>query len=144
MLTSKEGFCRTVFSSLVKTRPHYALEIQKRISLVAEGYFKLEKNIVYDNLRKFEKKGILGSYREKSHMGAMRKYYYLTKFGERLFDEVVMSRLYPLVFSDLIIMKNIIEEYGMKNTTLPKELDRLQNLINRLSNVQGSKARRIR
>jgi len=126
----KRGLLPYSILFLLKERPHYSLEIHKKLSSVVEGYFKIEKNIVYDNLRKFEQKGILRSYLEKSNIGAMRKYYYLTKFGEHLYDEIVINRLYPVIFTYVTTMKIRIDEYRLKNKSLRKELDRLQKLIN--------------
>jgi DNA-binding PadR family transcriptional regulator len=126
----KRGLLPYSILFLLKERPHYSLEIHKKLSMVVEGYFKIEKNIIYDNLRKFEQKGILGSFLEKSSIGAKRKYYFLTEFGEHLFDEIVINRLYPVIITYLTIMKSRIEEYGGKHKSLRKDLDRLQKLIN--------------
>ena len=80
----KRGLLPYCILFFLKIRPHYSLEIQTKMSRIAEGLFKIQKNIVYQNLKKFEKKGIVTSYLEKTAFGAKRKYYYLTRLGERL------------------------------------------------------------
>jgi len=99
----------------IKKRPHYTLEIQQKITsfshlmasfaedninmaAFAPEDLKLGKNIVYNNLLKLEKKGIVASYKEASKMGPERKYYYLTEFGEQFFEEMIVKRLYPRIF----------------------------------------------
>jgi len=99
----------------IKKRPHYSLEIHQKISSFSQRmtsfaednvkmatftpeYLKLGRNIVYNNLLKLEKKGIVASYREASRMGPKRKYYYLTEFGEQFFEEIIVKRLYPRIF----------------------------------------------
>ena len=126
----KRGLLTYVILFFMKIRPHYALEMQRKMSLIGEGRFKIEKNVVYDNLRKLERKGILGSYQEKSSIGAKRKYYYLTKFGERLFEEIVFKALYPLIFMFSTTMENRLGAFGIKRKVSKKELTRLQKLIN--------------
>jgi len=126
----KRGLLTYIILFFMKIRPHYSLEIQRKMSRIGEGHFKIEKNVVYDNLQKLERKGILGSYLEKSNIGAKRKYYYLTKFGERLFEQIVFKALYPLIFMFSTIMDNRIGELGIKRKISKKELNKLHNLIN--------------
>lgn len=126
----KRGLLTYVILFFMKIRPHYAFEIQKKMSCIGEGRFKIEKNVVYDNLKKLERKGILGSYLKRSHIGAKRKYYYLTKFGEHLFEEIVFKALYPLIFMFSTTMENRLGKFGIKRKVSKKELNRLQNLIN--------------
>ena len=72
----------------------------------------------------------MASYFKKSTIGAKRKYYYLTKLGERLFEEIVVTRLYPLIFMFTTTMDSKIEEFGVKSKIPKKELQRIQVLIN--------------
>lgn len=100
---------------LLKKRPHYAREIQAkivryilamadfledntRVSPIFKRSLTIQKNLIYSNLVKLERQGVLGSYKENSPHGPKRKYYYLTSFGHRFFDEVVQKGLYPRVF----------------------------------------------
>ncbi len=125
----KRGLLPYSILFLLKVRPHYCLEMHKKFLLIAEGRFKIEKNLIYDNLKKFEKKSIVGSYSEKSKMGAKRKYYFLTEFGEKLFDEVVVKNLYPLLFICLSNMELSIKQNRTKQNLLKKEVDRVQSLF---------------
>lgn len=100
---------------LLKKRPHYAREIREkiisyiqamadfledntRVNPIFTRSLTIQKNLIYSNLIKLERQGVLGSYKEKSPLGPKRKYYYLTSFGHRFFDEVVQKGLYPRVF----------------------------------------------
>lgn len=110
----KAAFPNTVLF-LLKKRPHYAREVQgkimryinamadflednTRVNPIFKRSLTIQKNLIYSNLVKLERQGVLGSYKEKSPHGPKRKYYYLTSFGHRFFDEVVQKGLYPRVF----------------------------------------------
>ena len=126
----KRGLLPYVILFFLKIRPHYSLEIQRKMSHLEGRYFKIRQNIIYQNLNKFEKKGIVESYLKKSAIGAKRKYYYLTKLGEQLFEEVVIKRLDPLMFMFTTIMEHRITEFGLKRSMSKKELERIHNTIN--------------
>lgn len=132
LINLKRGLLPYSILFLLKIRPHYSLEIQKKISSAATGFQKVEKNIIYDNLRKFERKGVLGSYLEKSNIGAKRKYYYLTEFGKRFLNEIVITKLYPIVFMFFTIMDDREGKNEIRNTFSKKELNRLKNIINEM------------
>ncbi len=125
----KRGLLPYSILFLLKIRPHYCLEMHKKFLLIAEGHFKIEKNVIYDNLKKFEKRGIVGSYYEKSRMGAKRRYYFLTEFGERIFDEIVVKNLYPLLYICLSNMEKAIKNNRSKQVLLKKEVERVQALF---------------
>ena len=134
----------------LKKRPHYSLEIREKIMQYAaamasfaqenlnqmapfnERDLKIQQNIIYNNLMKLEKKGILGSYREKSSKGADRKYYYLTEFGNRFYDEVIAKRLYPRIFMLYCFMDAGIESNGLKCGFSKKELAEFKKLFSQL------------
>ena len=85
----KRGLLPYIIMFFLKTRPHYSLEIFKKMAHLDDEQFKIRQNIVYQNLKKFEQKGMVDSYYEKSSVGAKRKYYYLTELGEEVFEEIV-------------------------------------------------------
>ncbi len=125
----KRGLLPYIILFFLKIRPHYSLEIYKKIAYINEKQVTIRQNIVYQNLKKFEQKGIVASYLEKSTVGAKRKYYYLTKLGEQVFDEIVMTRLYPLMFMFSTIMENMTANLGIKHKVSKKELNKIQNHI---------------
>jgi DNA-binding PadR family transcriptional regulator len=122
----KRGLLPYVILFFLKIRPHYSLEIFKKMSHIDDGMFNIRQNIIYQNLKKFEQKGIVASYREKSNFGPKRKYYYLTKLGERLFEEIVIKQLDPLMFMFSTIMVNMNIGFGVKRKISPKKLNRIQ------------------
>lgn len=130
----KRGLLPYSILFFLKIRPHYSLEIQRKMSRIGKGRFKVTKNIIYENLRKFEQKGILGSYKKKSNIGPDRKYYYITEFGELFFYKIVVKEIYPLMVNSLFMFSTIIdpkvEKFGVKSRVSKKELNRLQKLVN--------------
>jgi DNA-binding PadR family transcriptional regulator len=125
----KRGLLPYVIMFLLRTRPHYSLEILKKMADLEKQQFRIRQNIVYQNLKKLQQKGFVASYEEKSKFGARRKYYYLTELGERLFEEVIITRLYPLCFMFSTIMEKYIEEHGIKRKIPKKEFHKIQNII---------------
>ena len=125
----KRGLFPYCILFFLKVRPHYSLEIHRKMSYMAGEVFIIQQNIVYQNLKKFEQKGIVASYMEKSNIGAKRKYYYLTKFGEHIFEEIVTKELYPLMFMFSNIMEKKIGKFGIKHKISTKEKNRFRNLI---------------
>jgi PadR family transcriptional regulator PadR len=125
----KRGLLPYVIIFFLKIRPHYSLELQRKMARVGEGLFNIQQNIVYQHLKKFDQKGIVASYPEKSTIGAKRKYYYLTPLGERLFEEVVTTMLYPTmsIFSNIVEAR--LDDFGIQQKMLKKELSRLQKMI---------------
>jgi len=134
----------------LKKRPHYSLEIREKIMQYATAMasfaqenlthmapfnqrdLKIQQNIIYGNLIKLEKKGILASYKEKSNKGADRKYYYMTEFGNRFYDEVIAKRLYPRIFMLYCFIDAGIENDGMKCKFSQKELAEFRKLFSKL------------
>ena len=124
----------------LKVRPHYALELinkvmeirdlQAKSSVLEEEEVPVAAKVFYDNFRKLEKKGIVGSYGEKSAVGPDRKYYYLTELGERLFDKAVINVIYPR----LSLFINAIDKRGKDWGVGPlkKDLNKLQNLMDKI------------
>ncbi len=125
----KRGLLPYTILVFLKDRPHYSLEIQRKLSQIAKGEFNIQRNIVYQNLRKHEENGIVGSYQEDSPVGATRKYYYLTALGNRVFKEVVIDILYPLVHVFSTILENSSKEDEFQNDGYQKELVRIQKFF---------------
>ena len=125
----KRGLFPYVILFFVKLRPHYSLEIFRKISHIDDGRFNIRQTIIYQNLKKFEAKGIVASYLEKSTIGAKRKYYYLTPLGNRIFNEIVIKRLDPLLFMFSIIMEKMNLGIKVKRNISKNEFERIQRHI---------------
>lgn len=132
----KRGLLPYSIMFLLKIRPHYSFEVHKKLSLVAEEYFKVANNVVHDHLNKFAKQGIVESYLEESTFGAARKYYYLTKLGEHVFKEIVVKQLYPLIVLFSTMMENMIQEHKISDKISKKDLNKFQNIISEVMKKQ--------
>ena len=127
---------------VLKIRPHYAFEVinkvteirtlQGKYSILEESEIPVAPKVIYNNFRKLEKKGILGSYKKKSEVGPDRKYYYLTELGERLFDEAVVKVIYPRLLLFITAIDKRVEEWG--GGPSKKELNKLQGLVDVIFN----------
>jgi DNA-binding PadR family transcriptional regulator len=130
---------------LLKKRPHYAREIREkivtyihamadfledntRVNPIFTRSLTIQKNLIYSNLVKLERQGVLASYKEKSPRGPQRKYYYLTTFGHRFFDEVVQKGLYPRVFFLHYFMSTAMGEDDLKNQFSQKDWQTFKKL----------------
>jgi len=125
----KRGLLPYIILFFLKLRPHYSLEIFRKMSHIDDGRFNLRQNIIYQNLKKFEEKGIVGSYMEKSTIGAKRKYYYLTELGLKTFEEIVINRLDPLMFMFSIIMEDEAMAFKPSRIIPKKEIGRIRKHI---------------
>jgi len=84
----KRGFLQFVTLYLISQQPRYAYEIKDEILKITGGTFDIDRNNLYKKLRLLEKEGILKSQLEPSQQGADRKYYSITPFGKKLFNEM--------------------------------------------------------
>lgn len=84
----KRGFLQFVTLYLITQQPRYAYEIKDEILKITGGTFDIDRNNLYKKLRLLEKDGILKSQLEPSQQGADRKYYSITPFGRKLFNEM--------------------------------------------------------
>lgn len=84
----KRGFLQFVTLYLIAQKPRYAYEIKEEILKITQGTFDIDRNNLYKKLRILEKDGILKSHLKHSQQGADRKYYAITPFGKKLFDEM--------------------------------------------------------
>ena len=140
----KRALTSYVLMFILKIRPHYSFEIRKKaveigtliseLSGIDEPKVIMEPKVIYDNFKKLEKKGFVGSYIEKSDVGPDRKYYYITELGERLFEGAVINVLYPRLLLFVTAIENRIKEWGGISGSIRKETDKLHNLINDIFN----------
>lgn len=139
----------SILLSFMKKRPHYAREILDKIMLYAknmEDYSedkilmkhmlktanKLQPKLIYDNLKKFEKMGLLESFKKKSNIGPERRYYYITEFGQRYYDEVVREALFTRIFYLYNFIQAGIENINENHLQTKKDLYRFKKIFNQL------------
>ena len=84
----KRGFLQFVILYLITQQQRYAYEIKDEILNITSGTFDIDRNNLYKKLRTLEQQGFLKSQREHSQRGADRKYYAITPFGKKLFNEM--------------------------------------------------------
>lgn len=94
----KRGFLQFTVLALINQGPKYAYEIKSDVFRVTGGTFDIDRNNLYKKLRTLEQEGILKSTEKSSEMGANRKYYSLTPFGKKFFQEVA-KLMVPVVDS---------------------------------------------
>ena len=87
-LDLKRGLLQFATLHLISQMPSYAHEIKDEISNMTRGNFDIDKNNLYKKLRLLEKDGILKSKLKHSSYGADRKYYSITPFGRKLYNEM--------------------------------------------------------
>ena len=96
----KRGFIQFVTLYLICEKPRYAYEIKEDILKITRGAFDVDRNNLYKKLRMLEKDGFLKSQLKPSKQGANRKYYSITPYGKKLYNEMfqilipVMSSLH--------------------------------------------------
>lgn len=64
-------------------------EIKEFVEVKSEGAMSCEEQSLYRNLRKFQNLNVVAYDNRKVSKGPDRKYYYLTKMGEELFNRFV-------------------------------------------------------
>ncbi len=84
----KRGFLQFVILHLISQQQRYAYEIKDEILKITSGTFDIDRNNLYKKLRSLEQQGFLKSQMEHSRRGADRKYYTITPFGKKLFQEM--------------------------------------------------------
>lgn len=125
----KRGLLPYTILFLIELRPHYALEVYKKILKTLWEGSELDKNIIYDNLKRLEKRGIAESYMEKSSIGAKRKYYKITDFGRRVFKEILINRLWPLTFMSSTIIEDMVGRRNLPKKVINKKIDEFKKIV---------------
>lgn len=73
----------------LKEAPKYVDEIKEFVETASSGTMTCEEQSLYRNLRKFQHVKVVDFELKKGFKGPDRKYYYLTKLGEELFEKFV-------------------------------------------------------
>ncbi len=81
------GSTTTLILKLLQEKDMYGYEMIENLSKKSDNTFDLKAGTLYPILHKLEKEELVESYEEKSESDRVRKYYHLTKKGERILDE---------------------------------------------------------
>lgn len=73
--------------SLLRAGDLYGYEMMEKLELLSNQYFKLKAGTLYPILHSMEDEGFIESYEEKADNGRMRKYYRITRQGDKALRE---------------------------------------------------------
>ena len=73
--------------SLIGQEPIYGYQLIKEIGKRSDGYFEFKEGTIYTALHRLEKEGLIEGKWERISSGQERRYYYLTKMGDRVLNE---------------------------------------------------------
>lgn len=79
----KEASSIPIILSILKGGDTYGYEIIKRIKEVSDNQLEYKDGTLYPVLHKLEKKGFIESYWQKTGSGRKRKYYTISKVGQK-------------------------------------------------------------
>lgn len=91
--TYKKGQLTLWIFLSMKEEPKYVDEIRQFIVEKSNGTMSCEEQSLYRILRKFEHIDVLQFATKKGNKGPERKYYCLTKLGEKLFEQFVQRNI---------------------------------------------------
>lgn len=81
------GSTNLLLLSLIQEKDRYGYEIIRELELRSDNTFQFKEGTLYPVLHKLENMGYVQSYLSKGDAGRDRKYYKITKKGEKQFVE---------------------------------------------------------
>ncbi|WP_425446898.1 PadR family transcriptional regulator [Dethiothermospora halolimnae] len=78
-----KGSTETLILSLLSNEPMYGYGLIKKLNVISDGVFKLKEGTLYPILHSLEKKKLVEAYWEKKENSRKRKYYKITKKGQK-------------------------------------------------------------
>lgn len=82
-----KGSTALILLQLLNERAMYGYELVKEMEKRSEYTLQVKEGTLYPALHKLEKQGYIEAFWEKTEKGPARKYYKLTKAGEKLLKE---------------------------------------------------------
>lgn len=82
-----KGSTALILLQLLNERAMYGYELVKEMEKRSEYTLRVKEGTLYPALHKLEKQGYIEAFWEKPEKGPARKYYKLTKAGEKLLKE---------------------------------------------------------
>lgn len=70
---------------------NYGFEIIKAIASISKGLYELKEPSLYTSLKRLEKGHLIQSYWGDESLGGRRKYYKITKLGEKIYNKSVVE-----------------------------------------------------
>jgi PadR family transcriptional regulator PadR len=77
------GIVEMLILEVLSEGPNYGYEIAQRVASRSEGYFHLKEGSLYPALHRLERQRLLSSSWTETQAGRRRKYYRLTRAGQR-------------------------------------------------------------
>jgi PadR family transcriptional regulator PadR len=93
----KKGFSGYFILLLLRERPMYGLEINKRLMEISKSKIVFQESAIYQILKNLNKNGMVSIKWLKSNQGPPRKYYNLEKPGEKLLNLFTKEYILPLI-----------------------------------------------
>lgn len=91
------GGTQLLLLTLLSNEDMYGYEIIEKLASQSKNVFKLNEGTLYPILHKLENKGFLKSYKVKADNNRLRKYYSITKKGQK---QLVIEKKEWKVFSE--------------------------------------------
>lgn len=83
-----KGSTEVILLSLLELKAMYGYELAQRIEEESEGYLQFKEGTLYPALKKLESQGFVEAYWQSSNEGPRRKYYTITKTGQRALEQL--------------------------------------------------------
>jgi len=81
------GSIDSLLLCLIAWQPMYGYQIIKELERRSQGYFKFKEGTLYPALHRLEKAGFVQGRWQKLPGGQERRYYYITKKGQKALEE---------------------------------------------------------
>lgn len=79
-----KGSTEMILLSLLSDKEMYGYQMAEQIEQVSEGYLRFKEGTLYPALKRLELQGLVESYWQASHEGPRRKYYRITRTGNKV------------------------------------------------------------
>jgi PadR family transcriptional regulator PadR len=83
-----KGSTEIILLTLLNEKVMYGYEIAKKIEEESEGYLQFKEGTLYPTLKRLETEGLVESYWQSSNEGPRRKYYTITKTGNKIMGDL--------------------------------------------------------
>jgi len=84
-----KGSTESLLLSLINRQPMYGYQIIKELERRSKGYFTFKEGTLYPALHRLEERELIIGRWERLATGQERRYYYITKKGQRALEEKV-------------------------------------------------------
>jgi DNA-binding PadR family transcriptional regulator len=99
-----KGSIESILLTLIDQQPMYGYQIIKELESKSQGYFKFKEGTLYPALHRLEERGLITGKWQILSSGRHRRYYYITKEGQRVLADKVTQ------WQDFLKAMNLIFE----------------------------------